>query len=553
MPEEPELHPAQPVTQEEAQENHATTVRDSLSSNVAATTAARIGYLLTRFFIPPFVLAHVTLEAYGLWSAAFIVVSYIGISTMGLSAVYVKYVAEFASRREYRRANELLSTGLCFSIPGCLAVFGLLYWLWPQVVNWLHVAPNLRGDAREVVLLVAAIFLASISLSAFHDALVGVQRSALVQVIWVISYIIETGLIFWLVSAGRGIRGLAEAFVIRTIIEIVLSLIFCIRTLKWLRISPTLCTRESLRILLTFGSVVQIQSLLAVTLNSIERVLAAPLVGLQATGLLEISEKLPNMAASLPLGFASSFIPAASYLHGGLSGTPEQKESIRKLYLKGARYMNIATAFICGFLALLPAPLLESWVGKHYEGAAYLMVIFSIASQVNLMTGPGTSILKGIGRPKEEFYYCIPNVIVLLLAVPLSYLILGQWTTLGIGTAVAASTVIAAAYFVAHANRVLEVSAGTYFKSVLIPGIIPYAVAALFTWPAYYMTSHFNRWVSAGLVAGLGVIYSILLLVVIARLVLEDGERWWFQAIIQNKLGRFFPSKSVQAPVESGG
>src|ERR1700712_4399568 len=154
--------PEETLVIEEPLENHAATVRDSLSSNVAATTAARIGYLLTRFFIPPFVLAHVTLEAYGLWSAAFIVVSYIGISTMGLSAVYVKYVAEYASRREYRKANELLSTGLCFSIPGCLAVFGVLFWFWPHVVNLLHVAPGLQGDAREVVLLVAAIFLASI-------------------------------------------------------------------------------------------------------------------------------------------------------------------------------------------------------------------------------------------------------------------------------------------------------------------------------------------------------------------------------------------------------
>ena len=57
-------------------EQHATTVKESLSRNVIVDVAARMGYLLTRFFIPPFVLAHVSLEAYGLWSAAFIVVSY---------------------------------------------------------------------------------------------------------------------------------------------------------------------------------------------------------------------------------------------------------------------------------------------------------------------------------------------------------------------------------------------------------------------------------------------------------------------------------------------
>ena len=63
---------------EHQQENHATTVRDSLSANVLASAVARVGYLITRFFIPPFVLANVSLEAYGLWATAFIVVSYMG-------------------------------------------------------------------------------------------------------------------------------------------------------------------------------------------------------------------------------------------------------------------------------------------------------------------------------------------------------------------------------------------------------------------------------------------------------------------------------------------
>jgi O-antigen/teichoic acid export membrane protein len=519
-------------------EDHATTVRDSLSNNVMAGTVARVGYLLTRFFIPPFVLAHVTLEAYGLWATSFIVVSYIGISTMGLSNVYVKFVAEYSAKRDFRKANELLSTGLCVSIPVCTAVFAFLYFFWPHVVNWLHITPSLRGDAREVVLTVVAIFLASISLSAFHDALAGVQRTALVQIVWVISYLVETALIFLLVGMGRGIRGLAEAFLIRTALEIVMSMALSIRTLKWLRLSPSLCTREALRILWSFGGVVQIQSLFAVTLNSIERALAAPLVGLAGTGLLDIGNKMPSMGSQIPLSFAASFVPAASYLHGGLSGTPEQRASIRKLYLKGARYMNIATAFICGLLAMMPSPILDTWVGKHIDGSGYLMVIFSISAQVNLMTGPGTSILKGIGLPNEEFYYCLPNVLVLLFAVPAARLIQGQWTAVGIATAVVASTVISAAYFLRHANRLLDVSPGQYWKSVVWPGIVPYLVAAPFAIPAYYALAHANRWITAGCVAALGAIYSVAMLYVINRFILESGERLWFRAVIGSRLGK---------------
>ena len=115
-------------------------------------------------------LAHVTLEAYGLWSAAFIMVSYVGLSTMGISTVYIKFVAEYCARRDYLKANQLLSTGLCLTIPFCATVFAIFYFLWPRIVVWLHIAPALRNDAHEVVLSVVAIFLASLSLGAFHDA-----------------------------------------------------------------------------------------------------------------------------------------------------------------------------------------------------------------------------------------------------------------------------------------------------------------------------------------------------------------------------------------------
>src|SRR5271165_1909496 len=145
-----------PDEEEPIVEDHAATVRDSLSRNVVVDAVARVGYLVSRFFIPPFVLAHVTLEAYGLWSAAFIVVSYVGLSTMGISSVYIKFVAEYTARRDYLKANQLLSTGLCLTVPFCLIVFGIFYLLWPHMVGWLHIAPKLQGDAREVVLSVVA-------------------------------------------------------------------------------------------------------------------------------------------------------------------------------------------------------------------------------------------------------------------------------------------------------------------------------------------------------------------------------------------------------------
>jgi O-antigen/teichoic acid export membrane protein len=532
-------------------ENHASAVKDSLSRNVLVDIAARVGYLLTRFFIPPFVLARVSLEAYGLWSTAFIVVAYVGLSTMGISNVYIKYVAEHTARREYDKANQLLSTGLCLTVPGCLGAFGLIYFLWPRIALWLNVPPALAGDAREVVLSVVFVFLTSLSLTAYHDAVIGAQYTSHVQYRWVICYLVETVLIFGLVGFGRGIRGLSEAFVARTVLDIGLCVVMAYRLLPWLSISPRLVTKEAFHKLWKFGGVVQILALFSTLLNSIERAVAAPLAGLAATALMDIGKKLPVMAGSVPLAFASSFVPAASYLHGGMEGSAEQQSALQKLYLKGARYMNLSSAYFCGFLVALAGPMIDAWMGKHYDGAPYLVAIFSISTQIHLMTGPGTSILKGIGRPNMEFHYAIPNALALLVAIPVSRWIAGGWTVSGIATATAISTVVSACWFVWRCNRLLHVSAAKYFRFVVLPGLAPYVVAAPFSAPANYVSSHFSRWTSFGCIGVLGLIYSILLLVVVDRMVWETGERYWFHDTLRAKLGRFFPGARVKAAGES--
>jgi len=46
-----------------------------------------------------------------------------------------------------------------------------------------------------------------------------------------------------------------------------------------------------------------------------------------------------------------------------------------------------------------------------------LFVVFSITMQFHMLTGPGTSIFRGMGRVYEEFNYSIPNLLVVAIYV----------------------------------------------------------------------------------------------------------------------------------------
>jgi hypothetical protein len=74
-------------------------VRGKFGRNVVATIVARVVNMARGVCLVPFLLSHIGLEAYGIWTTIFILVTYVGLTTMGVSNVYIKYVAEFHARR----------------------------------------------------------------------------------------------------------------------------------------------------------------------------------------------------------------------------------------------------------------------------------------------------------------------------------------------------------------------------------------------------------------------------------------------------------------------
>ena len=407
-------------------------LRARLFRNVSAEASARVLYLATRFFIPPFVLAHIGMESYGLYSTMFILVAYAGVSTIGFSNAYIKYVAQFAAAGDHDRANRLLSAGLFVTAPLCGVAFAALMAVWPIVSGWLRIPAHLVGDARFLAVTIVGSFLLCLAVSVFRDALNGLQRIAAVQRIWIASFVVETALIAALIGSGWGLRGMGIAFLARTVVDIAGSAWLARREIRWLRISPRLIDRQSLRILFGFGGVVQLNSLLSIFLNSVERAIAAPLAGLGAAGLMDISKKLPGTATAIPSSFAASLLPSVSDLSGRLPEGPERQARIAKLYLCGARYMNAVSGVLFGFIACAATPLLVFWVKQVPAGAPLIMVIFSLASQVHLMTGPGTSVLKGIGKPYSDFHYTLANLAALGVTVPAARWLAGEWSVLAI-------------------------------------------------------------------------------------------------------------------------
>ena len=516
-------------------------VNSKFGRNVMATIVARMVNMARGVCLVPFLLAHIGLEAYGIWTTIFILVTYVGLTTMGVSNVYIKYVAEFHARREYDKANALLSTGLAVTIPLCAAVFAGFVLGWNWFAPWLHLPPSHASDGKEAVLVVLGVFLSSIAFNAFGDMLTGTQQIVSTQVFLTISILAEFALIVWLVGAGRGIRGLAEAYLARVAINDGLTWWWAHRTIKWLRLSPRRVHRESLRYVVHFGGLVQLQSMLAIFQVSVDRLAALTLIDVSAAGLLDVAKKWPTALSSIPTAFFAALLPAASHVDAA-SERSRWQANMQDLYLKSARYSNLCTAAFSSAMAFWSVPIMHVWLGPALpmrDSLIPLFVVFSIAMQFHMLTGPGTSIFRGMGRVYEEFNYSIPNLLLLAVTLPLWRWLEGGWTPFGIGVAVSVATAISSCWLMGRVLFVLNLKLSRFLRVVVMPGFWCYAAAGLLAWPAARLVAELNRWQGAGVLLAVGAIYAAALLAVLHRWVLTEGERQEAYRLVHRGLGVF--------------
>jgi O-antigen/teichoic acid export membrane protein len=256
-------------------------------------------------------------------------------------------------------------------------------------------------------------------------------------------------------------------------------------------------------------------------------VAAIEFIGVSAAGLLDVAKKWPTALSSIPAAFFATLLPAASHVDAA-SDRREWLSNLQVLYLNGARYSNLCTSAFAAAMVLWASPVMHVWLGPGLpmrESLIPLLVVFSLAMQFNMLTGPGTSIFRGMGRVYEEFNYSVPNVLLLGVTLPLSRWINGSWTPLGIGIAVAVATAGSACVLMGRVLFVLDLPLKRFLRVVILPGLAPYVAAGLLAWPVARLVAETNRWQGAGVMAVVGLVYAAMIIATLHCWILTSEEK----------------------------
>ena len=511
--------------------------KNRLSQNAVVQLAAKLLYMLSRIGLPPLILSYVSLEEYGIWATCFIIISYLGMSTFGIANVYIRYTAEYHARHDTEAINRLLTTGLAVTIPVCAMLLALLALGMPALLDVFKVAPHLRETAAVLIFATAATMMLDLTFGAFNHVLNGLQLMVRQTGIWVASFLLETVLIVGLLLAGLGVYALLWAFVIRYLLATWLSARACFQVLPGLSLGPRHFDRTLLALFYRFGGVVQISGLLSMILYSVEKVIAGAFIGVRATGLFDLGEKLPVMSSQITSALNMVFLPAVTHLY-----SLGQMEELGKLYLKGARYISLLTGLIMGFLAGFAAPLMTAWLGpgEAFQATAFIMAWFTLPFQTHVTTGPCTALHYGVNHPTRTLFYPLTQSVLVALLVGGAFLALGT-TIPAITYGVAIAMTLSGWAYMAYSNRFLQIALGTYVWRVIVPGLIPYgfglALAGLSA--PWFAAAGSDRWPGLGRLAVCGLLYAVITATFLYRAMCDWGEREYLHRQLAHTLGGF--------------
>jgi len=367
-----------------------------------STLGTRLFALSLSFFLTPIVVRSIGLEAYGLWAILGSAVNYFALLDFGVGSSFVKYLAEFLERREHDNVRDVMTFGFLFYLAMGVLVLPVVHLIGPHILGYLRLSSHYRAPANELLLLVIAYFVISNALGNFGAFIVAMQRTEINGFIDTGYQIVYGVSLLLLLHLHYGIFALPYAIFCALVCTSIVRIALVYRMFGNPWSNPFRLERDLLKRVFRFGFWMQINALTAVINLETDRIILGTFVNVISAGYYELGSKLAALGRILPSTLLAPLLPAASAIDGRQDG-----DRLNAVYVRGTRYLALATFVIAGFLIGAGAQILQVWMGRSYPYVTIVMAALLVSYAINNLTGVGTTIVRATAQPYYETYYAV--------------------------------------------------------------------------------------------------------------------------------------------------
>ncbi|MFC1576076.1 flippase [Candidatus Omnitrophota bacterium] len=437
-------------------------VKNTFFSFVGTFWMLGISLILT-----PYIIYKIGLEKFGIWAISASIVGFLGLFNLGTSSTYTKYIAEHYAVKNSVNINRTINTGLAINLLLGLCMSFILFFITP-IVNFFKFNPAYLNEIYFVVRLSIIIFIV-VFISGILDSVInGIQRMDISNKINIfISLLSAIGVIIFL-QYGWGLRGLVINSGIMIVISIIIKIICSFRLLPDIRFSIRFIKLSNFKQMIKYGTKIQVSRIANFVNGQVDKILLGHFLGMAVVGYYDIGAKLTRSARQVLLSMNSAILPVSSELN-----SVDDKVRIRTLYTRASKYLSIVAIPLLLFTVTFAPIIINFWVGPGYDASVFALRFLMVGFMVNNLTGIGTSIVRGIGKPHLEMKY---EIWVAVTNVFLSLILIIKMGFIGALIGTSLSLVIFSIYFMIIFHK--EVLKDSFLKFAKETYFIPFMLSA---------------------------------------------------------------------------
>lgn len=476
--------------------------------------------LVVGFLLPPFILAWIGAERYGVWVLVMATGSYIAMLDAGVSAALVKYVAEYHAAGRFNDLNRMVWTVFVLFLGAGATFLAVFVGLSNGIVRLLFdITTTDAATVKALLAVVGGIYVLSLLGTVFYSVLIGIQRldaSTLIDMARLVVNVLTT---LALLGMGWGLWALAAGWGMGVVIWAVWAGAWARRLVPSLGIPRAgIQMREYLARLFGLSASGLMVRLSGMAVSQIDKFLLAYFAGLRWVTFYDLAFGFVTQIRSLPGVVFAPFVPMASDL-----AARHDRASIETLFARGLRYLNACGLPLYAFAVVFAPAIVTVWLGEGYAPVAWAIQLMAVGNYVSLLNGPPYMISVGLGQPRLGVRF---SIVLTGLTIVLSPVLIPVFGYAGAVWSYVAAASIAAVYLLWNFHRENQIPAGVIYVTTVVVPVLLMAALALGVRSLFEFFNGLGRWGTGVLLGEAAVLFFLLSAVLMWWIRLFGREDW---------------------------
>jgi membrane protein EpsK len=366
-----------------------------LIRNALANTMGQGARLVAGFVLPPFVVARVGRDGYGVVVMLASVLQFVALVQLGTPQAMNRFVSRELALDRRERLGRVLSSGLWLLVAagGVAAVLVALVLVAPDLVL---AAPDgmSRATLRWLVVTMGLVAVLSIPLSVGHVAFYATERFPLLNGLQIAGTLGRIVLVVALLAAfPASVLAYAAGDAAAALATAVATCVVGVRLLPGTRWGPGAADVATARGIAGYGAEVFANTLVFLLFLQADYYLIGKSLGPEAVTLFYLAAIWGLLMRSVIGSAVSVVLPTAANREA-----VGDREALVALLVRSTKYALLAGLVPVAFLCAFRERIVAAWMGEGYETTAALMLPLLVADLLTLGTAGANDVFTGLGR-----------------------------------------------------------------------------------------------------------------------------------------------------------